>query len=92
MRIGKASAVSQSLWDHTLDAAIERDPEAKKALEEATVATCNLKNMKARSGKSKLDIASERNKREIATAAVKASIKVSIVDTLFPDCHLNSRS
>lgn len=75
VRIGKASAVSQSLWEHTLDAAIERDPDAKKALEEATLATCNLKNMKGGRGKNKIDIASERNKRDIATAAVKASIK-----------------
>lgn len=78
VRVGKASAVSQSLWEYTLDAAIERDPAAKKALEEATIATSNLKNLKSGkkgSGKSKLDIASERNKRELATLAVKASIK-----------------
>ena len=84
VRVGKASAVSPSLWDHTLDAAIERDPDAKKAMEEATRATSNLRGAAVKSGKkggsrSKLDIASERNKRELATTAVKASIEVSIV-------------
>jgi hypothetical protein len=81
IRVGKASAVSPSLWDYTLDAAIERDPNAKKALEEATKATCDLKNLKSgkrAGGKSKLDISSERNKRDIATAAVKASIQVRL--------------
>lgn len=79
VRVGKASAVSPSLWDYTLDAAIERDPEAKKALEEATRATSNLRGSNIQSqrkggGKSKADIASERNKRDLATTAVKNSI------------------
>lgn len=82
VRVGKASAVSKALWDHTLDAAIERDPEAKKALEDAARATSNLRDSSARTNKkggsrSKVDIASERNKRELATSAVKASIEVS---------------
>lgn len=82
MRVGKASAVSKALWDHTLDAAIERDPEAKKALEDAARATSNLRDSSARTNKkggsrSKVDIAKERNKRELATSAVKASIEVS---------------
>lgn len=80
VRMGKASAVSQTLWEHTLDAAIERDPDAKKAMEEATRATSNLRISSMKSGKkgssrSKLDIASERNKRDLATNAVKASIE-----------------
>jgi len=81
VRVGKASAVSQALWDYTLDAAIDKDPAAKKALEEATRATSNLRGGPLKSGKkgsskSKVDIAIERNKRDIATTAVKASIEV----------------
>lgn len=81
VRVGKASAVSQGLWDHTLDAAIEKDAEAKKAMEEATRATANLRKTSLINGKkggsrTKMDISSERNKRELATTAVKASIEV----------------
>ena len=90
VRIGKASATSQTLWDHTLDAAIARDPEAQKALEEAARATANLKHSNSRSGKKggsgnqKIDAARSRNARDIATTAVKASIEVSLVaDTFF---------
>ena len=43
VRVGKASAVSQGLWDYTLDAAIENDPDTKKAMEEVSKATANLK-------------------------------------------------
>lgn len=80
VRVGKASAVTKGLWDYTLDAAIARDPHAKKALEDATKATSNLRGTSAKpgkkgSGRGKLDIASERNKRDLATAAVKASIE-----------------
>eukprot|EP00554_Chaetoceros_debilis_P015028 CAMPEP_0194114400 /NCGR_PEP_ID=MMETSP0150-20130528/19997_1 /TAXON_ID=122233 /ORGANISM="Chaetoceros debilis, Strain MM31A-1" /LENGTH=959 /DNA_ID=CAMNT_0038804591 /DNA_START=208 /DNA_END=3087 /DNA_ORIENTATION=- len=80
VRVGKASAVSQGLWDHTLDAAIEKDAEAKKAMEEATRATANLRKTSLINGKkggsrTKMDIASERNKRDLATTAVKASIE-----------------
>ena len=89
VRVGKASAVSQALWDHTLDAAIERDPYAKKALEEATDATANMKlnsrrkNNGAKNTRSRVDQANERNKRDIATRAVKASIEVCILITFF---------
>ena len=81
VRVGKASAVSQGLWEYTLDAAIEKDPEAKKAMEEASRATANLKKSSSLKGKkgdsrSKLDISTERNKRDLATTAVKASIDV----------------
>lgn len=80
VRIGKASAVSQGLWDYTLDAAIENDPDAKKAMEEVSKATANLKksslNGKKGGSRSKLDISSERNKRDLTTTAVKASIDV----------------
>jgi hypothetical protein len=80
VRVGKASGVSQSLWDMTLDAAIDRDPHAKKALEEAAVATANLgikrkSNAKGRSSSSKVKTSDGANnhKRETATTAVKAA-------------------
>jgi len=79
VRVGKASAVSPVLWDYTLDAAIEKDPEAKKAMEDAALATSNVSSRRNgnKNTKSKLDVASARNKRDVATRAVKASIKVS---------------
>ena len=77
VRVGKASAVSPVLWDYTLDAAIERNPEAKKAMEEANAATVNIKQNGHK--KTKVDYANERNRRDIATRAVKASVEVSII-------------
>jgi hypothetical protein len=81
VRVGKASAVAPVLWDYTLDAAIERDPEAKKAMEDATVATANMKQNRKRKGggkaaKNRAEQTNERNRREIATRAIKASIEV----------------
>lgn len=79
VRIGKPSAVSHGLWDYTLDAAIDRDPKAKKAMEEATVATSNAngntQKNRSKKARSKTDQANERNRREIATRAVKASME-----------------
>jgi len=80
VRIGKASAVSESLWDYTLDAAIDKDPSAQKALQNAAWATSQLSSSKAKrkgDSRSKSSILSERSKRDVATAAVKASIEVS---------------
>ena len=81
VRIGKASAVSEGLWDHTLDAAIARDPDAQSALENAARATAELtrirndrKGRKGRTGGSS-GLLSERAAQDIATAAVKQSIK-----------------
>ena len=79
VRIGKASAVTESLWDYTLDAAIDRDPAARKALRDAAWATSQLTTTKSRrkgDSRSKSSILSERSKRDVATAAVKASIEV----------------
>ena len=83
VRVGKASAVSSHLWDYTLDAAIAKDPDAQKALIEASKATANLreiqvdrKGSKGASSRKKVDISSARNRRELATSAVKASIEV----------------
>lgn len=80
VRIGKASAVSESLWSYTIDSAIDKDPSAQKALQNAAWATSQLTSSKSqRKGerKSKSSALSERTKREVATTAVKASIEVS---------------
>jgi regulator of nonsense transcripts 1 len=78
VRIGKASAVSESLWDYTLDSAIDKDPAAQKALQNAAWATSQLTSSKTQrkgESRSKSSILSERTKREVATTAVKASIE-----------------
>ena len=81
VRIGRPSAVSELLWDYTLDAFIDRDPDAQSALKRAAIATAALQaNRKAshssgngrRSGPS----FNEDVSRDLATAAVKASIQV----------------
>ena len=78
VRVGKASGISESLWDYTLDAAIAKDPVAQKALEHASLTTSNVKNIKrGYSKRSKIDVVADRAKREAATIAVKASIQVS---------------
>ena len=80
VRVGKASGVSESLWPYTLDAAIERDPNAQKALEDAARITAKIrmsggsKNDGNNSNRRK-DISAERAKRDAATDAVKASIQ-----------------
>lgn len=79
VRVGKASAVSPVLWDFTLDAAIERDPDAKKAMEEATLATSAMNQDRSKKSRRKSDQSNERNKRDVATRAVKASIEVCSV-------------
>lgn len=77
VRVGKASAVSSNLWDYTLDAAIDRDPEAQKALTNAARATAKLmKIRKDRKRKTANGMVNERAAQEIATAAVKQSIKM----------------
>lgn len=76
VRIGKASAVTETLWDVTLDAAIDRDPDAQKALKRAAEATAELARF--RRNKLRNSVASslsERSLQEVATFAVKASIK-----------------
>jgi hypothetical protein len=77
VRVGKASAVSSNLWDYTLDAAIDRDPDAQKALSNAARATAELmKIRKDRKRKTANGVLSERAAQEIATAAVKQSIRM----------------
>ena len=79
VRIGKASAVSEHLWDCTLDAYIDRDPEARKASDLAASATAQLmaiRNAK-KNKKSNGAVMTERAAQEIATLAVKRSIRAS---------------
>jgi hypothetical protein len=78
VRVGKPSAVSENLWDYTLDAVIDRDPEAQKAMKNAARATAHLAKLQSRKGDSMNGMINERAARDIATAAVKASIKVRI--------------
>lgn len=83
VRVGKASAVSQALWPVTLDAAIDADPAALKAIQNAARATAQLAKS-TRNGKRgpNTGALSERTLREAATAAVKASIQVRLVMVL----------
>ena len=76
VRIGKVSGVSKLLWNHTLDAAIDADPKAQRALQQAATATAQLNRVKQKSNSESHDsILSDQSKRALATAAVKASIK-----------------
>ena len=78
VRIGKASGVSGELWKYTLDAAIDSDPEAQKALQHAAQATAQLtklQNRKKAKNNHSNHMLSERTVKEMATAAVKNSIK-----------------
>jgi len=84
VRVGKASSVAEPLWSYTLDAAIDRDATAQKALRNAAKATAQLSKLnKKRSssgdtkgGSIKFSL-SDRTIRDAATAAVKASIEAS---------------
>lgn len=80
VRVGKASAVSEHLWNNTLDAAIDADPEAQKALQNAARATAQLAKLQQKrkaGGKNahKSLMLSDRTVKDIATAAVKQSIQ-----------------
>lgn len=80
VRVGKPSGVSEALWGYTLDAAIRKDPLAQKALEDASKMTAKLKSSDADDKrKNKGSLSAERAKRDEATAAVKASIQVSVL-------------
>jgi hypothetical protein len=80
IRVGKPSAVSKSLWDYTLDAAIDADPNAQKALQNAATATSQLNRVKRQQkSKNEESVLSEQSKRVAATAAVKASIQAANV-------------
>jgi hypothetical protein len=78
VRVGKVSAVAENLWEHTLDAAIQRDSDAQNALDYAATATAELmKIRKDKRRKTSNGVMSERLAQEMATAAVKKSIKAS---------------
>jgi superfamily I DNA and/or RNA helicase len=84
IRIGKPSAVDQLLWEHTLEAAIDRDPAAQKALQAAAKATAQLSKLNQRndnsnraSGKATTTNIRDRAIRDAATDAVKAAIEAA---------------
>ena len=87
VRVGKPSAVTESLWNYTLDAAIDQDATAQKAMQNAIEASSQLallSNKQRNSGGSSGKMPSssstsnnngrERSIRDAVTAAVKASI------------------
>ena len=88
VRVGKPSAVTESLWNYTLDAAIDQDVNAQKAMQNAIEASSQLALLSNKQrkrgggggGKSSSSSSSfnsnsrERNIRDAATLAVKASI------------------
>ncbi|KAL7534179.1 hypothetical protein ACHAXR_005701, partial [Thalassiosira sp. AJA248-18] len=78
VRVGKPSAVSENLWSHTIDAAIQRDPNAQKALDDAARITAKVKKT-SNEGRNKRtnkgSLSADRAKRDAATDAVKASIQ-----------------
>jgi len=81
VRVGKASSVSPKLLDFTLDSAIAKDPDAQRAMEEASRASMKLRQLTQTIGRKSIkrtagDGMEERRIREKATLAVKASIKV----------------
>ena len=82
VRVGKPSGVSETLWKHTLDAAIQRDPNAQQALEDAARITAKVKKSSTNGSggrrTNKGSLSAERAKRDAATDAVKASIQVKI--------------
>eukprot|EP00581_Thalassiosira_minuscula_P012788 CAMPEP_0183714346 /NCGR_PEP_ID=MMETSP0737-20130205/8885_1 /TAXON_ID=385413 /ORGANISM="Thalassiosira miniscula, Strain CCMP1093" /LENGTH=1079 /DNA_ID=CAMNT_0025943253 /DNA_START=214 /DNA_END=3453 /DNA_ORIENTATION=+ len=82
VRVGKPSGVSETLWIHTLDAAVQRDENAQRALEEAKRVTARATKSSNSSGEGKKSrrtnkgsLSAERAKRDAATEAVKASIQ-----------------
>lgn len=77
VRVGKPSGVSESLWAHTLDAAIQRDPNAQHAISVATKISAKMKKQtdtKSRRS-NKQSPSAERAKRDAVTQAVKESIQ-----------------
>ena len=78
VRVGKPSGVSESLWSYTLDAAIQRDPNAQNAINAAAEISAKVKKQSVdrksrRSSKQSPSV--ERAKRDAVTQAVKDSIQ-----------------
>lgn len=81
VRVGKPSGVSETLWNHTLEAAIQRDPNAQKAIEEAARVSAKIKKVSNESSSrrtNKGSLSAERAKRDALTTAVKDSIQVRL--------------
>jgi AAA domain len=81
VRIGKPSAVSESLWNYTLEAAIDRDPQAQKAIQNVARMTALQSKQRvgpesSRSGPKSFS-RGERIYGDPITMAVKASIEAS---------------
>ncbi len=79
VRVGKPSGVSDSLWNHTLEAAIQRDPTAQKAIEDAARISAKVNKLSNESSSrrtNKGSLSAERAKRDAVTSAVKDSIQV----------------
>jgi superfamily I DNA and/or RNA helicase len=80
VRIGKPSAVAENLWEYTIDAAIQRDPDAQNALSYAARTTAELMTIrKDKKRRTANGVLSERLAQDMATAAVKQSIKASSI-------------
>ena len=90
VRVGRASAVDQSLWDCTMDAAIDRDVQAQEALQNAAKTTAlltrfrqNKRRRQRQQGHGTTTTTTtatnnsqeERSIRQAATAAVQPSIQ-----------------
>jgi AAA domain len=78
IRIGKPSAVTQSLWNMTLEAAIDRDPNVQKARDAANQVSEQQQSQLHKKSKSSVQSYEQRSIRTAAmTTAVKASIEAS---------------
>lgn len=89
VRIGKPSAVTEALWEYTLDAAIGRDDQAQRALADAARATAALSaetttnslhmGKKGKTGSTQSAGSMKKTMlRDAATRAVRKSIEVCI--------------
>jgi len=76
VRIGRASAVTESLWNCTLDYAIENNADAQSAIKKAYQATAALTEARRRNPKAKAVL---QGLQTAATDAVKKSIQASNV-------------
>lgn len=86
VRVGKPSAVSESLWNYTLEAAIDRDPDAQKAVQNAASVSATA-GPQGRSSTTQHPSRDERkgshgvsqwNHGRLATSAVTLAVKASI--------------
>jgi len=81
VRIGKPSAVSKHLWEHTLEHAIDQDPTAQRALANAASATAQLSKSKlaANPGKRSSSVGPAKGAPSAQVVRVRASIQAANV-------------